>query len=154
MGKHLSFDRAPTRPHQVRVCPANFAEVFIRGGWAAVRAEFGLHWQTERRCVEEAGGEVLKRKRREHVAKVRRLRASAQHRHTKPEPTTAPEPDATVRAAIEFMRGPKGGAWLITATGQGDFFFGATRLTGPEIVEKAKRKGFTHGVAAHLIAGE
>lgn len=151
MGKHLTFDREPVRPHQVRACPIDFADVFIRGGWAAIRAEFGLHWTTERRCLEEAGGEILKRKRREHLAKVRRLRVSTQHRHTKPEPQAIALPDAAVRAAIEFLRGPQGGAWLITATGQGDFWFGATRLTGPEIVEKAKRKGFSHGVAAHMI---
>ncbi|KQX18401.1 MULTISPECIES: hypothetical protein [unclassified Sphingomonas] len=152
MGKHLPFNRSPVRPHQVRVCPIDFADVFIRGGWAAVRAEFGLHWQTERRCVEEAGGEMLKRKRRAYLAQVRKLRKSVQPRHEKVEPIQ--ETSAAVRAAIEFMRGPKGGAWLITATGTGDFFFGATRLTGAEIVEKAKRKGFTHGVAAHLIAAE
>lgn len=154
MGKHLTFDRAPVRPHQVRSCPVDFADVFVRGGWAAIRSEFGLHWTTERRCVEEAGGELLKKRRREYLASVRRLRPSVQHRHAKAEPQVMTTPTAEERAAIDFMRGPRGGAWLITATGQGDYFFGATRLTGAEIVEKAKRKGFVPIAADHLLPAE
>lgn len=145
MGVHLTFDQEPTRPHQVRVCPANFAEVFIRGGWSAVRAEFGLNSRTERRCLEECGADELLAKRREHVAKVRKLRKAAQRRHEKPEPVQ-PVPDS-VREAIAFLRSRDGGGWLITATGVGDYFFGAIRITASELLARAERKGFAASVA-------
>lgn len=140
MGKHLTFDREPTRPYQARSCPANFADVFIRGGWAAVRAEFGLNTATERRCLEEAGGDDLRRRRRDHLAQVRQLRTSVQHVHQQPEPLQV-ETDE-VRAAVAFLRSREGGSWLITATGRGDYFLGATRADGGELIERAKRKGF------------
>lgn len=140
MGKHLSFDRNPVRPHQVRACPANFADVFIRGGWAAVRTEFGLNVKTEKRCLEEAGGDDLRRRRREYLASVRRLRQSIQHVHEEPEPVQVTTEE--VRAAISFLRSREGGGWLITATGRGDYYLGATRAAGEDLVERAKRKGF------------
>lgn len=139
MGVHLTFNQTPSRPHQVRACPANFADVFIRGGWSAVRAEFGLNWRTERRCLEECGGEVLRRKRREYLAKLRKQRKSVQRRHEKPGAPLVVT--AEVQAAIAFLRSREGGSWLITATGAGDFYFGATRKSGDEIVAFARRKG-------------
>lgn len=137
------------RPWQVRACPVDFAETFIREGWRGVEAKYGFHTRINRRCIEEAGGEELIRKRRAYMAQVRRLRKSIQHRHETVEPRqpTAPE----VRAAIAFLRSREGGAWLITATGVGDFYFGATRLTGEEIVVRARRKGFVASVAASVF---
>ncbi|WP_066770049.1 hypothetical protein [Sphingobium sp. CCH11-B1] len=142
MGKHITIDTEIKRPWQVAVCPVDFAETFIREGWRGVEAKYGFHTRTNKRCIDEAGGEALIQQRREYLAKVRRLRKSIQHRHQVTEPAQiVPE---SVRSAIAYMRGREGGSWLITATGAGDFFFGAIRLTGDEIVERAKRKGWTH----------
>lgn len=128
------------RPWQVRACPIDFAETFIREGWRGVEAKFGFHTRTNKRCIVEAGGEELIRQRRAYMAQVRKLRRSIQHRHETVEPgqVTAPE----VRAAIAFLRSRDGGSWLITATGVGDFYFGATRMDGGQIVARAVRKGF------------
>ncbi|WP_333605983.1 hypothetical protein [Novosphingobium sp.] len=57
-------------------------------------------------------------------------------------PAPPPPPSRNVLAAIAFMRSPEGGNWAISATGQGDFYFGCTRLTGPQLVDRAKRKGW------------
>lgn len=131
------------RPWQVRACPADFAETFIREGWRGVEAKYGFHTRINKRCIAEAGGEDLIRRRREYMAQVRKLRKSIQHRHETTEPPQiVPE---SVRSAITFMRGRDGGSWLITATGVGDFYFGATRLTGEQIMERAKRKGWSSG---------
>lgn len=128
------------RPWQVRVCPADFAETFVREGWRGVEAKYGFHTRINKRCIDEAGGEILIAKRREYMAKVRKLRKSIQHRHETIEPMQPVSPD--VFAAIRFMRSRQGGGWLITATGVGDFYFGSSRLTGDEILARAMRKGF------------
>lgn len=140
MGKHLAIDTEPKRPWQVVACPIDFADTFIREGWRGVEAKYGFHTRTNKRCIEAAGGEDLVRQRREYMNRVRRLRKSVQHRHETIEPPQI-VPDH-VRGAIVFLRSREGGSWLITATGVGDFFFGATRLTGDEILERAKRKGW------------
>ena len=141
MGKHITIDTEIKRPWQVVACPADFAETFIREGWRGVEAKFGFHTRTNKRCIEQAGGEELIKRRREYMARVRKLRKSIQHRHETTEPSqTIP---ADVRSAINFLRGREGGSWLITATGVGDFYFGATRLTGEQILERALRKGWT-----------
>jgi hypothetical protein len=149
MGRHLAFDAEPSRQHQVRPCPPTFADVFIRGGWRAVESAFGAHTTCNRRWLAECGGDELLRRRRTHVVQVRKLRRAVQHRHELPEP---PQP-ATIelRQAIDFLRSREGGSWLITATGRGDYFFGAIRLGGAEIVDRARRKGFVLRVAAHPL---
>lgn len=140
MGKHITIDTEIKRPWQVRACPVDFAETFIREGWRGVEAKYGFHTRINKRCIEEAGGEILIQRRRAHMSQVRKLRKSIQHRHETTEPPQI-IPDS-VRSAITFLRSREGGSWLITATGVGDFYFGATRLTGEAIVERAKRKGW------------
>lgn len=126
------------RPHQVRPCPPNFAEVFIREGWRGVEVAFGARTSVNKRWIREAGGDELKARRLEYRRSQRKPDA----------PTPAPMPppvqpiSIVVRRAIDFLRSPAGGAWPITATGHGDFFFGSSRLTGGELVEKAARKGW------------
>lgn len=140
MGKHITIDTEIKRPWQVVACPVDFAETFIREGWRGVEAKFGFHTRTNKRCIEQAGGEELIQRRREYMARVRKLRKSIQHRHEITEPVQSIP--ASVRSAIAFLRSREGGSWLITATGVGDFYFGATRLTGEQIVERALRKGW------------
>lgn len=144
MGRHLTVDVTPMRPYQVRVCPADFAAVFIRGGWAAVRAEFGLNTKTERRCLEECGGEDLRRKRQRYLAKLRKERRAIRKRHEQPEP--AQPTTGVLRAAVDFLRSRDGGGWLITATGKGDYYFGAIRIDPDELIDRARRKGFMASV--------
>lgn len=128
------------RPWQVRACPADFAETFIREGWRGVEAKYGFHTRINKRCIAEAGGEELIRRRRDYMAQVRKLRKSIQHRHETTEPPQEMTPE--VRSAILFLRSREGGSWLITATGVGDFYFGSSRLTGDQIVERAYRRGW------------
>lgn len=139
MGKHLTFECEPKRAYQVRACPIDFADTFVRGGWRGVEERYGFNTTTNRRCVQEAGGDDLVQKRRAHLAQVRQLRKSIQHRHDTVGP--AQEVPADVQRAVIFLRSREGGAWLITATGKGDFYFGATRLTGEALVERARKKG-------------
>lgn len=129
------------RPWQVRTCPIDFADTFIREGWRGVEAKYGFHTRINKRCIAEAGGEDLIRKRRAYLAQVRLLRKSIQHRHETVEPVQIVPQD--VQAAIAWLRSREGGAWLITAAGAGDFYFGATRKTGMELIERAARKGWT-----------
>lgn len=140
MGKHLAIDTEAKRPWQVVACPIDFAETFIREGWRGVEAKYGFHTRTNKRCIEAAGGDELIRLRREHLAQVRKLRKSIQHRHQVSEPPQIVPAD--VRSAINFLRSREGGSWLITATGAGDFYFGAIRISGDQIVERAKGKGW------------
>lgn len=136
----MKMEREFQRPWQVRACPADFAETFIREGWRGVEAKYGFHTRINKRCIDEAGGDDLVKRRREYMVRVRKLRKSIQHRHETTEP--AQEVSAEVRGAIVFLRSREGGSWLITATGVGDFYFGSTRLTGEQIFERAQRKGW------------
>jgi len=129
-------NRSLERPYQIRPLPSDFAEVFIREGWRGVEAAYGARTAVNKRWLREAGGEDLKRRRMEY----RRSRRTPPQRA---EVEIAAPPSPELIAAIAFLRSPRGGAWPISSAGGGDFYFGTTRLTGAEIVAKARRKGFT-----------
>jgi len=132
-------DRDFQRPWQVRPCPADFPDVFIREGWRGVELEFGARTAVNKRWLHECGGEALRQRRAEFLKSRTRAR--------KPMPVPAPQrpypqPSRDELAAIAFLRSPDGGSWAITATGEGDFYFGCTRLSGAQLVERARRKGW------------
>lgn len=99
---------------------------------------FGARTSVNKRWIREAGGDELKARRLEY--------RRSQRKPEPPKPAPMPLPDQpvsiVVQRAIDFLRSPAGGAWPISATGAGDFFFGATRLTGDELIAKAQRKGW------------
>lgn len=136
MGKHLAFNAKPERPWQAAECPPDFAETFIQEGWSGIRAKYGFHTRTEKRFIEQAGGNELRQRRAEF------LRDRVRSRQSKPDPATPPappEPGRDALAAISFLRSPEGGGWAITATGEGDFYFGCTRMSGRDILGRANR---------------
>lgn len=127
-------------PPPRKPCPDRFREVFIRDGWRGVEAEFGSRTNVNVRWVHECGGEELKRERRAYRNSLRKVRPSIRRLHEKPEPPQAVAP--MVQDAIAYLRSPEGGNWPITATGTGDFYFGNSRKSGDELIERAIRKGF------------
>ncbi|MBB3928837.1 hypothetical protein GGR43_004582 [Sphingobium jiangsuense] len=126
--------------HQRKPCPPGFAEVFIVGGWRGVETVFGSRTSCNKRWVEECGGSDLKAQRQAYLAGRRLYREMIRRKPRKPQ-ARAPHIGPPVRAAIEFLRSPEGGSWAISPTGQGDFYFGGTRQTGDQLVERARRKG-------------
>ena len=112
--------------------------MFIEEGWRGVEMEFGSRTDCNKRWVEECGGDQLKRERKEFLQqRSERLRLSRLARAAKPKPLPI-QISQDLQSAIEFLRSPEGGSWQITPTGRGDFYFGATRLPGNQIVARAK----------------
>lgn len=99
---------------------------------------FGARTSVNKRWIREAGGDELKARRLEYRRARRRPQPS---RSPSPSPSVSPV-SIVVQRAIDFLRSPAGGAWPITATGTGDFYFGSSRLTGDALIDKAQRKGF------------
>ena len=124
-------------PRTLKPMPVDFEEVFIRTGWRGIEEAYGARTGVNKRWVREAGEDELKRKRKSFLNRLRNVRVSAQHRHEAREP--AQPVSIEVQEAIQFLRSREGGAWLITATGTGDYWFGSTRKSAAEIVERASR---------------
>lgn len=124
------------RPWQVRACPADFAETFVREGWRGVEAKYGFHTRINKRCIAESGGAALIGRRRAFLAERRKPRAAAAA-------TAAPDDAAPdVHAAIAFLRSREGGGWRVSATGAGDFWFESARIDAAAIVARAAARGF------------
>lgn len=124
-------------PRTLKPIPTDFEETFIRSGWRGIELAYGARTPVNKRWVREAGEDDLKRKRRSFLNRLRNVRASAQHRHEAREP--AQPVSIEVQEAIQFLRSREGGAWLITATGNGDYWFGSTRKSAAELLERARR---------------
>lgn len=77
MGKHLAIGVEVERPWQVRRCPPDFREIFIREGWRGVGLEFGAHTALNKRWLAECGGERLKEERQAYL-KARSLKMAAE----------------------------------------------------------------------------
>lgn len=127
--------------------PPDFADVFIREGWRGVEAEFGAHTRCNKRWVEDNGGDALKLKRREFLRErsaLRRAQAQAVQEAKRQRIAKAKNVPLSpeLERAIAFLKSREGGAWLITPTGRGDFFFGGTRLPAEQIIARAEgRRG-------------
>ena len=127
--------------HQRKPCPPGFAEVFIVGGWRGVEAAFGSRTDCNKRWVQECGGDKLKARRLEYLAARQYYRALMRQKPRKlaaRKSITSP----AVHTAIEILRSLEGGSWPISETGQGDYYFGATRQTGEQLIDRARRRGF------------
>jgi hypothetical protein len=81
MGKHLTIGVEPERPWQVRPCPPDFPEIFIREGWRGVELEFGAHTRVNKRWLAECGGDRLKQERQAFL-KARSARMTEERQRT------------------------------------------------------------------------
>ena len=88
-------------------------------------------------CIAESGGEALIARRQAFLAGRRRSRLTA----PVPQPALVAIAPA-VAACIAFLRSRAGGAWQISATGLGDFYFESARVDGDEIIARAAARGF------------
>jgi hypothetical protein len=126
----------PSNPLFFRPCPADFVEVYLRIGWDGIEDHFHAHKTVIKRWVGENGGDELKARRREAVRASRRSRAG-------PVADGVSVAPATVAEAAHFLRGREGGGWMVSATGKGDWRVGTMRKTPAEVVEMARRRGFS-----------
>jgi hypothetical protein len=127
-------------------CPSDFEAVFLEIGRLACQEHYRVGRDTVNRWLEQHGKQRLIETRAAIVRKRADAKRLDRHdvakilRHAYP---TDDAPVALVEQAAQFLRLRRNGGWPVSRSADGMWMVGISRKTGAEVIEIAKRKGFT-----------
>lgn len=133
---YLEEANAERRPR-----PADFEVIFVEQGRVECEAWYGASRITVNRWLIEAGKRRLIELRAAFVKHQRNV-APKPKECDPPAAEGRPVPAEVARLAADFLRIPRNGGWLISATGEGDWWVGQTRRSTADMVDLATKKGF------------
>lgn len=127
----------------LRQCPADFDVIFVEIGRLDCEAWYRARRTTIDRWLEERGKLRLIRMRADYV---KHLRLSGKKAKGTPQiqvaiDLTPPHPEVA-RMAADHLRICRNGGWMVSPTGQGDWFVGSCRKSAGEMVAMAAARGF------------
>lgn len=126
--------------------PADFEVIFVEKGRVECETWYGASRITVNRWLIESGKRRLIELRAAFV-KHQRESAPKPKECALPALDGRPVPAEVARLASDFLRQPRNGGWIISATGQGDWWVGQSRRSTSDMVDLAIRKGFDVTVA-------
>ncbi len=153
--------RAPQRE-----CPADFDVIFVEIGRLACETWYRASRITINRWLKERGAKRLVKQRAAFVAHKRAAGEwmTAQTRMITERPkeraTSVPVRDrrrvhpAMANRAAQFLRIVRNGGWIVSPTGNGDWFVGSRRRSAAELVALAEARGFDRRAANLQIRAE
>lgn len=148
----VSQPGAKGRPPQ-RQCPADFDVIFVEVGRLDCETWYRAGRIMVNRWLEERGKQRLIMERARFVKHLRMQGKKPQGPPTIQVATdrrpVAPE---LARMAADFLRIRRNGGWMISATGQGDWFVGSCRKSAGDMVTLAECKGFDRVAALASLA--
>lgn len=156
--------RAPQRS-----CPADFDVIFVEQGRIGCETWYRASRITINRWLKERGLKNLLKQRAAFVAH-KRAKGEWLTRSTRMVTVTAVRPrepssyapirdrrriaPALAQCAARFLRVVRNGGWIVSPTGQGDWFVGSRRRSAAELVALAEARGFDRKAARRQIEME
>lgn len=142
----------------MRVCPDDFDQVYVRIGRLACEEWYRVHRRTINRWLKERGKDQLVKARAAQVSKryelEREKREAARKRLSQPVDDFRLVHPEVVRLAADFLRVKRNGGWMISPTGEGDWWVGGTRRSSAQLVDLAERRGFDRAAADLSVKGQ
>lgn len=132
------FDEGLLKP------PGDLADVLVEKGLEKLEAHYGVRKTVLLRWLSELDEAVIKRRRRAHVAQLRRKARplSASVRRLTIVEDTRPANPRIAAAAAQHLRIVRNGGWIVSRTQFGDWRVGMKRLSAHQLIEMAVAKGF------------
>lgn len=154
----ISETRSRSRPAAVpegkgrpplRAAPDDFETVFVEIGRIDCETFYRAARITIDRWLEERGKARLIAQRADYVAFQRQISRTPKPLAliVKPAKDRRKVSFCVARLAAHYLRGTKGGRWIVSPTGQGDWYLGTSRKTNSELLDCAISKGFDVSVA-------
>jgi hypothetical protein len=143
-----------------RSCPDDFEVIFVEQGREGCEAWYRARKTTITRWLEERGKERLIAARRDYVAHQRgagewitRQTRMVVHKDVRAKPKSAPVRDrrrvsfTLARHAAQHLRIVRSGGFIVSPTGDGDWWVGTRRMSAAQLVDLAVGKGFDRAAA-------
>lgn len=149
-----------------RACPMDFEVIFVEIGRVACETWYRASRLTINRWLKQRGQKKLVKQRAAFVAHKRAKGEwmTAQTRMITERPCeriiTVPIRDrrtvslALVQRAARFLRVVRNGGWIVSPTGNGDWFVGTRRRSAGELLALAEARGFDRKAANLQIRAE
>jgi hypothetical protein len=145
----------------LRSCPDDFDVIFVEQGRDGCEAWYRARRETVTRWLEERGKVDLIAARKAYVSHQRkagewitRQTRMVTHQDVRPKRKTGPVRDkrtvsfTLARHAAQHLRIVRNGSFIVSPTGEGDWWVGSRRLSAAQMVDLAKAKGFAPDVTA------
>lgn len=142
--------RPPLRP-----CPDDFDVIFIEQGRDSCEPWYRASKKTVSRWLEERGKARLIAARKDYVSHQRskgewitRQTRMVTHQEARARPAAAPIRDRrkvsfiVARHAAQHLRVVRNGGFIVSPTGEGDWWIGSRRLSAAQMLDLAQSKGF------------
>lgn len=126
-------------------CPSDFEAVFLEIGRLACEEHYRVGRETVNRWLDERGAQRLIADRAAIVSQrveARRIGRREIVRHVVPIRDKRRVSPLVVQRAVRFLREVRNGGWIVSPTGNGDWWVGSRRRSAAELVDLAKAKGF------------
>ncbi len=162
---------ATTRPEPKgrapqRSCPADFDIIFVEQGRLGCETWYRASRITINRWLKERGAKKLLKQRAAFVAHKRSkgewltrqtrmiTERPPERRISKPVRDSRRMSPLLAQHAARFLRVVRNGGWIVSPTGQGDWFVGTRRRSAGELVALAEARGFDRKAARRQIEME
>jgi hypothetical protein len=139
----------------LRSCPDDFEVIFVEQGRLGCESWYRTRRTTINRWLDESGKDRLIAARSTYVKALRsrgewitRQTRMVTHQEVRPKRSSSPVVDrrrvsfTLARHAAQHLRVIRNGGFIVSPTGQGDWWVGSRRYSAAQMVELAERKGF------------
>ena len=151
----------------LRACPDDFDVIFVEQGRVGCETWYRASRSTVNRWMDERGAKRLIAARKAYVSHQRkagrwvtRQTRMVEHKDVRPKLRSGPVRDrrtvsfTLARHAAQHLRIVRNGGFIVSLTGQGDWWVGSRRYSAAQMVDLATAKGFDRRSAALQADGE